>query len=288
MKKLHIGTVTYGDRWKYLSSTINSFIDNTNLENIDWEWFIYANNPIGQSLDFLHGLEDLSPRFTIEYSSENRGIGPAMDFIRNYVLRDIPEFANELDRDIAIDVIPYLFLEDDWVCLPSELTGVDKDWLLNAMSIIEEKDADIIYFRRYVDIFDAKKHFWHDKRNEYTFAPEPRDLYFSGMRAIRLNPTFWNNPHLMNLRAPYDIYPLVREDRKGIAETKDSPTWGASENQATWRISNRPVKTFYAFNGIFAHYDYLLYHYNADDIGRFIYDHPFDKNQYNYISNVGL
>jgi len=284
-KELFIGTVTYGDRWQYLNETIQSFMENTDLSYLNWKWIIYGNNPSPDSMRYLRELEDLDKRFYVVLDPNNIGIGPAMDWIRNHIIKMSYDF-NSGSFDLNTP-LPYLFLEDDWVCLPSKLTGVKDTWLNSAVDQMMEKNIDIVYFRRYVDIFDAKKHFWHDKRQEYTFAPEPRDVYFDGMRCIRLNPTFWNNPHLMNLRASYDIYPLVREDRIGVAETKDSTTWGASENQATFRVTNGPMKAYYAFNGIFAHYDYLLYHYKTEN-NRFVYDHEFDKNQYNYISNCGL
>lgn len=269
--KLSIGTVTYGDRWLYFATLHRSLRENTDLDEIDWTWHIVLNNVSPDALSYFKRLDEEFPdKFHIYESEVNVGIGPAMDILKEEIGKGL-----------------YLFLEDDWVCLPAEYTNISRKWLLESMEAVSSGKADMLYFRRYVDIWDAKKHFWNRKIQEYQITPEPRDLYLSGIRFMRLIPTHWNNPHMIDLDTKYDIYPLVRNKEEGFVETKDSPGWGSTEGESSARIQNTNIKCFYAFNGLFAHYDYLKYHYNVEGT-KFVYDHPFDNNPYNYISSQGL
>jgi hypothetical protein len=249
MKDFCIATLTHDglNRDKFLSLTINTFLQSTNCSG--FKWFIWINGESKLILDACYELQakwkdrvDIVPI----QSNQNLGVGAGINRL------------NEYCRDYKYT----LFLEGDWVTLPKNIAGFDSEWLNRSLEIMETNDIEQIQLRKYQHDTDNRQfgfaHWIVDKNvesvtDEFVFLKE-RD--------------YTNNPHIRKNSAYYNlgIFPLKEfyDENGNPTELKTSTQWGQAEIQA--EALGRKLKSAWLKNGIMVHCDHWYYDDNFDKV----------------------
>jgi hypothetical protein len=251
MNKLHfcIATLTHNGekRDTQLELTINTFLENTNIPFV--KWFIFIN---GESEAIFNVCDTLRTKWKDKIdiipiqSNINMGVGAGINQLNNYC------------RDYKYT----LFLEGDWITLPENIAGFDKDWVNRSLEMMEANDVEQLQLRKYQNDTDDRQFgfgYWIADRNvesvtdEFVFLKE-RD--------------YTNNPHIRKNSAYYNlgILPLKEfyDESGNPTELKTSTQWGQAEIQA--EALGRKLKSVWLKNGIMVHCDHWQYDDNFDKV----------------------
>lgn len=145
MKKFCILTLTHEsiNRPEYLKNTINSFLDNTEYDGII-DWFIYINKTNQEFISICNNLIDQHKNrvdFKIIHSNVNNGVGYGINRL----------------NELSINYEYSLFLEGDWMCLSSEISGQPNTWLKTSIQLLDENtDTDAVFLRRYMNDYESR------------------------------------------------------------------------------------------------------------------------------------
>lgn len=246
MKRFAIGTLTHDDikRDEYLGNTIVSFLDSIDYpERIDW--FIYHNGSIDSPI--FDVIETVSHdyidkvKFSFRCGMVNNGVGYGINQLNTYL------------KDYQYS----LFLEGDWLTLPQNISGKNKNWLVDSLDLMDKENLDQIQLRRYLNDVDDRQFglgYWTNERNVekiedgYVFLKERE---------------YTNNPHIRRNQTYFDlgIFPLQEffDEEGNPTELKTSTHWGQAEVKAEGL--GKQLKSAWLKGGIMVHCD----HFNYDD-----------------------
>jgi hypothetical protein len=251
MNKLHfcIATLThpFNKRDVQLELTINTFLESTNIPYI--KWFIFINGESGELFNMCDVLrtkwKDKVDIIPIQ-SNINMGVGAGINQLNHYC------------RDYKYT----LFLEGDWITLPQQIAGFDKDWVNRSLEMMETNGIEQLQLRKYQNDIDNRQFgfaYWITDKNvesvtgEFVFLKE-RD--------------YTNNPHIRKNSAYYDlgILPLKEfyDENGNPTELKASTHWGQAEIQA--EVLGKQLKSAWLKNGIMVHCDHWHYDDNFDKV----------------------
>ena len=144
--KFCIATLTHNDtnRDVYLRKTVESFIDNTEFDNM-FDWYIHCNGQYDLMDDVIKEMTSKYwDKINFYYSSspDNMGVGVGINYL------------NSLIRDYEY----VLFLEGDWICLPGEISG-HNDWLRDCLNYLDKnKNISQVLLRRYISDLDDRQY----------------------------------------------------------------------------------------------------------------------------------
>ena len=126
MNNFNIGTLTHDapNRDKFLKLTINTFMENTNVPE-GTNWFIYVNgdydSPVIGAMREVIEKWSHKVNFHLFCEGKNMGVGYGINRLNEWL--KLSEFS--------------LFLEGDWITLPQQLSGWDKNWLDECLNLLQ-------------------------------------------------------------------------------------------------------------------------------------------------------
>lgn len=168
-----------------------------------------------------------------------------------------------------------MHIEDDWLCLPTTVTGLSRNWLSNCLAFLEQNPSvSTIFLRKYADEADKHKYAWnryvryttHKFPNNYNYSEKMRrcpkvvfadiilqeipDFLFTFNPCIRRNADYFQK----------GVFPLTeysdavkKRDNWTLTSYADAPNWGQCEAEAMEKI--RDLKCFNLHAGVFGHYE---------------------------------
>lgn len=247
MKKFCILTLTHesNNRPEYLKDTINSFLDNTEYDEII-DWFIYINKTNSEFISTCNQLIDQYKNrvdFKIVHSNVNNGVGYGINRL----------------NELSIDYEYSLFLEGDWRCMTFETSGQPNTWLKTGIELLDQNiDTEAVFLRRYMSDYESRStgifgRYWVDNtkvelKNGVKYFIAPTNIYTNNP-LIRRNKCFYDNK----------IFPLQE-----FLDSDGNPTelkinniiyenWGQAEIQA--QPMNKKIKYIMLVWGNFCHID---------------------------------
>ncbi len=255
-KKFCIQTLTHNSPTAsgYLLLTVEQFIKNTTISdsiknyNGKVDWYIRLN---GSNSEIEQAVKQLLNVYKNEIDwhilrGENIGVGAGINYL------------NEQCRDYEY----VLFIEGDWICLDTEVSGISKDWLAASIEILDRTPSvDQVFLRRHTsDIEDRQFGMsdWFNKDRNISIITE------QGVPFLHLNKGIYtNNPTVKRLSSYFKagIFPLNEYyDQDGNPteikvyssnEVNMHTDWGQAEIIA----NNLPtdMKTFWLWPGVFNH-----------------------------------
>lgn len=288
-----ITTLTCNDR-ECLSDTIGSFFEWTDLSWLTDPhgppssrpsisgpviWFIYMQ---GCSVEFVartQALVDSLTRehpgrmeFRIEQNPENLGLSKGSN--------RLAEMSSEFDF--------VLHLEDDWLCLPSSVTGVGRHWLRVCLSLMGNMAGiSTLFLRKYASDQEKWQYGWrrtipyrnhrHPDNFDYTRKIKQKikenhviqDIEGIGFQEIptflfTLNPCIRRNSDYYSCGVfPLDEFNDRLSNRNRWEQDKVVEWWGYSESMAMEKI--RDLCCLNVSRGIFGHYEDWIKLLQKDD-----------------------
>ena len=248
MNNFNIGTLTHDapNRDKFLKLTIDTFMENTNVPE-GTNWFIYVNgdydSPVIGAMREVIEKWSHKVNFHLFCEGKNMGVGYGINRLNEWL--KLSEFS--------------LFLEGDWITLPEQLSGIDKNWLDECLNLLQtNQEIDQIHLRKF-------QHDVDDRQFGYGYWLRKNNIKNEDEKFIYLNNREYNNnPTIRRNQKYYDcgIFPLqefIGEDGEP-EELKGKPLWGQAEIIAS-RIGNKHLSTAYLKFGNFVHCD----HWDYDD-----------------------
>lgn len=241
MNKLSIGTLTHDaiKRDYYLELTINTFMENTNLPE-NTVWFIFHNgqsdSPVVEVIKNMTEKWRHKVKFMLLCENKNYGVGAGI---------------NKLNEFLKLTTYS-LFLEGDWVTLPEEISGFDKDWLMRSLQMMEHDDIEQVQLRKFQNDVEDRQFglgYWSNPSNVVKFTD---DFVYLKERE------YTNNPHIRKNQRFYDIeiFPLKEffDENGNATETKESTHWGQAEISA--ENKGRQLKSVWLLGGNMVHGDH--------------------------------
>jgi len=262
MKKFCILTLTHesNNRPMYLQDTIESFLNNTEYDEII-DWFIYINKTNQEFISICNQLiEKYKERvnFKIIHSNVNNGVGYGINRL----------------NDLSIDYEYSLFLEGDWKCMSSEISGQPKTWLKTSIELLDEnQDVNAVFLRRYINDYESRSTgiFANYSVENCKIESKNELKYFTATANI-----YTNNPLIRRNKYFYDskTFPLQE-----FFDANGNPTelkindviysdWGQAEIRA--QPINKQIKYIMLVWGNFCHIDHMG---------------DFDKNTQKFVEN---
>lgn len=220
-----------------LENTISSIMDNYNGDR--FEWFIWVNitdEGINKVLEWASTTYSDRVQFNINISEHNLGPGGGINML------------NKLSREYEYS----FFIEGDWVHVPSNVSGISKNWIQNSIRFLENnKEIDQVQLRRYLDDSDHRMYTFGWIRHENVDR-----VVVAGDRFYVLKERdYVNTPTLRRMSAYYDkgIFPLKEFGGPGenSKEVKGNPEWGMAEIAAS---GNKMTGAWIEF-GNFVHFE---------------------------------
>lgn len=251
--KFCISTLTHNDihRDVYLKKTIDSFIKNTDfIGPIDW--YIHCNGKnelinevIKECIEKYHDLIN----FKYTYSENNMGVGVGINYLNNLIK----------------DYEYVLFLEGDWICLPSEVSG-HIDWLNDCLNYLDNnKHISQVLLRRYISDLDDRQYgfgYWIKESNVKNII-QLKNQYIELIKK-----EYTNNPHLRRNKDFFDygIYPLKEfyNEDGSPAEIKGNRLWGQAEINAEPR--GYEINSSYLTFGNMVHCEHWNYYEKYEEL----------------------
>lgn len=217
MSKFCIGTLTHDspNRDVFLRWTIDSFMLNTNVIK-GTKWYVYHNGPSGGVNDIA--FNEMKEKwghivdFELHHTGQNMGVGYGINALNQHLKSY--EYS--------------LFLEGDWITLPEVISGFNKDWLNDCISLLDKDiEVDQIQLRRYLNDIDDRQYgfgYWIRRAN---IKKETDKFIYLHQRE------YGNNPTVRRNQKHYDvgIFPLKEfiNENNEPQELKGNPFWGQAE-----------------------------------------------------------
>ena len=269
MESFCLTTLTCNDR-KTLFDTIESFLENTDINHLPiinqkLPWLIFIQGSINEYFDRLRQFTDKQmEQFAIDFQ-----------YIRSEENIGLSKGSNKLA--LAAKKYDYvLHIEDDWQCLPKDITCVGIDWLEVCISfMLEHPEVSTLFLRKYVSDDEKKRYAWNCHvayrchkyaKDNFNYAKKMEGSEVFNHRNIKFQhiPTFLftfnpcirrNKDYYTAEVFPFDEYEDVNKRREnwGLTEYKDVKDWGWCEAYAMEKT--RDFKTFNVASGIFGHYE---------------------------------
>ena len=248
MQTFCIATLTHDspDRANSLRLTVKTFLDNTDIPKLDW--FIHYN---GTNADITHVIDELllqykdRVNFHISGSSINKGVGAGINQLNTYIK----------------DYKYVLFLEGDWITLPSNISG-HSDWLQSCINYLNDNEhIDQILLRRYLNDVDDRQFgygYWIKEDNIKQINQPFIDL---------VKKEYTNNPHIRRTSKYYElgIFPLPEfyNEKGEPTELKHKEMWGQAEIQS--EVKGYALGSSYMSFGNMVHAEHFISYYTEDD-----------------------
>ena len=176
-KKFAITTLTCNNR-STLTAAIRSMMENTTLP--ETRWFIV----IGRTSNHVENIKQLCEEYERQYkqlqfdliiSEKNLGLSKGNNILVKY----------------AEDYQYIMNIEDDWVCLPESMTGLNKNWLTTCLEFLDSRpDVSTLFLRKYVDDADKWKSAW--TRDVYYYGHKHHDN-FNAAKKMKGSHTVYRN-----------------------------------------------------------------------------------------------
>jgi hypothetical protein len=242
----NIGTLTSRDRLEALELTVNLMADGTAALAEPIPWVMVANGVSDRLWRYIEALVAEQPHrqflFRAHREPVNLGCGGGMNVV--------------WERTNGADYT--LLLEDDWLLLPSELTGVGPDWLARLIGVMDADPCTAIYLRRYETPMACRQHY-----TAYNWSHVGDELGLGGFR-IRHQPVYRvsNNPKMYRV-ADYrrcGIFPqpeFIGPDGRGL-DVKGELEWGRAELAMENRYQEHGLRILEMAPGLFYHYDHAI------------------------------
>jgi len=249
MKKFCILTLTHEshNRPIYLKDTIESFLNNTEYDQII-DWFIYINKTNQEFVTICNELIDKYKGrvdFKVVHSNINNGVGYGINRL----------------NDLSIDYEYSLFLEGDWRCMSSDVSGQPKTWLKTSLELLDEnQDTDAVFLRRYINDYESRSTGIFGTYSVENCKIQLKDGLKYFIVPINL---YTNNPLIRRNKYFYDnkTFPLQE-----FFDSNGNPTelkideviyndWGQAEIKA--QPVNKNIKYIMLMWGNFCHMDHM-------------------------------
>jgi hypothetical protein len=268
MHKFCLATLNCNDR-DTLFKTVSSLLKTITIENANtiYPWHIYMQ---GCSDEFIN-------KFTI-YTQEQQTIYPWIKFIihTNKVNEGLSKGLNKVN-DITLKYEYVLFIEDDWYCLPSRITGLtNNDWLTTCIEFMDNDPmTSTIALRRYHDDQEKFQYGWtrtipyycHKYKDNFNYAQKildsNKEIIWKELRFKHVpRYLYTNNPCIRRnydyYKAglyPFQEYPDINTNRGTWTgnDSKDVPYWSWFEGMSMEKTID--LVTYYLDEGIFGHYE---------------------------------
>lgn len=244
MNRFSIGTLTHDaiKRDFYLELTINTFLENTNLPE-NTVWFIFhngqSNSPVVEMIRKMNEKWSNKVNFMLLCEEKNYGVGAGINKLNEWT--KLTKYS--------------LFLEGDWLTLPQDLSGFNKDWLIRSLDMMETDDIEQVQLRKFQNDVEDRQFglgYWTNEKNVIKFTD---DFVYLKERE------YTNNPHIRNNQRYYDIeiFPLNEffDEHGNATETKESTHWGQAEISA--ENKGRQLKSVWLLGGNMVHGDHWKY-----------------------------
>lgn len=217
MNKFAIGTLTHDAERRdvYLRWTIDSFMLHTNVP-VGTKWYVMHNGPAGGPNDAA--FYDMKEKwghivdFELHHTGQNMGVGYGINRVNEHLKNY--EYA--------------LFLEGDWMVLPEDISGFDKEWMLDCVGLLDtDQTVDQIQLRRYIHDIDDRQYGYGYWIQPHNIKKETEKFLFLHKREYGNNPTIRRNQRHFDV----GIFPLAEFiDEDGTPqELKDGSQWGQAE-----------------------------------------------------------
>lgn len=247
MDKFCISTLTHNgeNRDIFLEMTIDTFINNTNISNIDWYILINGDSKlIEDKINFIiKKYKDLI-NFIIIKNEKNLGVGVGINILNEYTKKY--EYV--------------LFLEGDWITLNEEISDINKEWLNKCINFLNyNTEIDQIYLRRYLNDIDDRQFgygYWIKPEN---ILKDKDNFLFLKVKDYTNNPTIRRNKKFYDL----EIFPLKEyfDENNNPTEIKGEKDWGQAEINVG--ENSKLLKTVYLKFGNFVHIDHFITYKNV-------------------------
>jgi len=205
MNKVGLSILTNENRLDKLKACISSFLSNCNFRPL-----VVAVFDNGSKDGTFQWLQDrkANPGYAIDWRIE-----------RSELDLGCAAGTNRVSRMLG-DCETIIHLESDFRHLPESITGVDGNWLHDALRFMNKGTCDYLYLRRMITERDISAHWWSQ-----WFAKISRTEGWLYMEC----PSFWwsNNPHLRLNRAIYDAGCLPLDE--SLDGPKGSEGWSKPE-----------------------------------------------------------
>jgi glycosyltransferase involved in cell wall biosynthesis len=255
-----IATLTCNDR-KTLFDTLKSFLENTNItNNIMWYIFIqgYTDEYLQILIDTIKEYEDkYNIKFNLIQNKENLGFSKGNNKLAELVK--------------SYDMV--LNLEDDWHCLPADITGLSKEWLNTSIDFLtENENVSTLFLRKYVNDKEKYQYGWsryvnyskHKFKNNFNYAEKMKNSQIIMYNNIKFQeiPSFLYtaNPHIRKNKDYYraTVFPLneytdvsQRREEWKLTQYNEVSKWGQCEAEAMEKIIF--LTAYNVGSGIFGH-----------------------------------
>ena len=262
--KLAITTLSCNDR-QVLFKTIRSFVDNTVID-YPLTWYILLQGYSPQAYKTVKKFTDKlmhfnsNLTFNLTYVAVNKGLSAGVNYLA------------QLSQHFTY----VIHLEDDWICLPEEFTGIPKEWLKQLISFMDTNPQMSSIFLRKYSTPQEKYHYCWTRPAQYVCH---RFVNFNYSHQMRTKPKvkyqqltlqeipnfcFTLNPVLRRNQDYYraEVFPLDQFDDKAsdsrrqawsTTAKQDIPHWGWAESLAMEKIRHLTAYNLHA--GLFGHYD---------------------------------
>ena len=222
MQDFCICTLTHNspDRAESLRLTIKTFIESYKGSKLKWYILVNVTN---KDIDFVleEAIQLYSELVDFEIHINNKNTGPGAGINK----------LNELSKDYKYS----LFLEGDWICLPSIITGFSDNWLENSVKLLNENlEIDQVQLRRYLDDLDDRQYGFSS-----WLTPDniEKEIENGDTFVILKEREYVNTPTIRRMGAYFEkgIFPLKEfYDSEGNSlEIKGNDEWGMAEIEAT-------------------------------------------------------
>ena len=247
MKKFCVLTLTHesNNRPEYLKDTVNSFLDNTEFDEVI-DWFIYINKTNPEFISICNELIDQYKHrvdFKIVHSNVNNGVGYGINRL----------------NELSINYEYSLFLEGDWKCMTSEISGQPNTWLKTSIELLDQNtDTDAVFLRRYINDYESRStgiFSYYCVKNTEVLVNDGLKYFISPVNVYTNNPLIRRNKYFYDnktfpLQEFFDVNGNPTELKVNDAIYDD---WGKAEIKA--QPVNKKVKYILLAWGNFCHID---------------------------------
>lgn len=199
-KKYCIQTLThdYARAGSLLKMVVDQFVKNTDIDstvNGKLDWYVRVN---GLNKDLQSTLDIITRQYSDLinwhiFIGENIGVGAGINLL----------------NEQCLDYEYTLFIEGDWICLDSEVSGASTSWLKDSISILDKNpQVGQVFLRRHISDVEDRQYGMSNWFNSSSNISEQSE---GATNFIHLSEgKYTNNPTLKRQQSYYDvgIFPL--------------------------------------------------------------------------------